>query len=275
MPTPTATSLPASISGVAWHDQDGDGIQTVDEPLLQGITVTLYGTTPVRSVDTVTALSLTAPVTGTRVMTTVTGVNGAYAFTALLPGDYFVVFAGPPALVPTRCEQGTDNGADSDACRIGFTKVGQSALFAVAAHQQARDWSAGFTQPVTVGGQAYRDDNRNSQRDPNEVPMAGVTLILQEDTSALRAYRGGELARVVTGVDGNYRFTALTPDRYQLLISPPVGFTLLTSPTLSLSLLTPGEALIEVTGVAPLLPTNLIAEPEPTHHFYLPLIQTR
>jgi hypothetical protein len=223
------------------------------------------------------------PITNTGVISTVTDLEGRYWFTGALPGNYFLAFTGPTTLVPTQCEQGADD-LDSDACRIGFTHVGQSAIFTVTGQQRQPAWDAGFTKAVTVRGYAYLDENNNGQADSNEAAIPGVTVVLQDASRGARVVRAGasagslggqELARAVTDADGVYNFSQLTPGRYQLLISPPTGFTLLTSALLPLPLLGPGETLNESAGLVALQPTNLIEEPEPMLRFYLPLIQAR
>lgn len=274
--TATPTQAPAAIAGLGWLDQNGDGLRTGEEPPLAGITVTLYSTA------TVTAAG--APLGNTAVLTTVTGSDGRYRFSPVAAATYFLRFAGPAMLVPTQCNQGSDEAEDSDACQRGLTPVGQSASFTVAANPSTVERDAGFTQPVTVSGYAYLDQNRNEQRDANEPAMSGVVLILQEAgpvagiranvTFAPSTSRGGrEIGRTVTGSDGSYAFTPLVPGRYQLLIAPPSGFLVPGSPVQLLPPLAPGQSLNEVAGLVALQPTMLDGEPEPTHQLYLPLIQ--
>jgi len=74
--TRTPTPAPGSIAGVVWHDRDGDGQQTPDEPGVLGIVVKLYAG-------------------GLQIGETTTLGDGAYHFGALVPGAY-VVRAGQP-----------------------------------------------------------------------------------------------------------------------------------------------------------------------------------
>ena len=231
-----------------------------------------------------------APVTTTAVLTAVTQLDGRYTFTSLLPGHYYLEFVGPPTLVPTSCKQGLDDTMDSDACRRALSPIGRTTLFTVTANQSQPDWDAGFTQPVTIQGRAYRDANRNNQPEADEAGMAGVTVILQVDNTigptantatmrwAVNLVTAGavqELARTQTDANGNYSFTQLTPGRYQLLIMAPAGFTLPTSDLIVLPPLPPGETLLESAGWVALQPTNLPDAPEPNHRLYLPLVKTR
>lgn len=222
-------------------------------------------------------------------MTTWTQLDGRYSFTDPLPGRYFMTFAGLPSFVPTSCNQGSDELRDSDACRVDLTNVAQTAPFTVTTQQVQPNWDAGFTLPATIRGRAYLDLNRNNQPDPAEPPVVDVTIILQEGNIVVQSGRtflqrrkmfmvlnrnNQELARTVTGADGSYIFTNLTPGRYQLSIILPVGFTA-PSPTIILPWLTSGEQLREDAGLVAIQPTNLTEAPEPTRRLYLPLIQTQ
>lgn len=223
------------------------------------------------------------------VMTTVTQLDGRYVLTTLLPGRYLIAFTSSSSHVPTLCNQGSDERVDSDACRTDLIRVGQTALFTVTVPQTQPDWDAGFTVPATIRGRAYLDLNRNNQLDPEEPPMSGLIIVLQEGNKVEQSGRAffrrpqtrmwlnlgnQELARTVTGVDGSYAFSNLTPGRYQLSIVVPVGFTA-SSTVLTLPWLYSGELLSEDAGLFALQPTNLTEAPEPNHRVYLPLVQNR
>lgn len=270
-----------------WYDQNGDGVQTTDEPPLQGVTVTLYSTVTGSIGQGAGGVT---PVTTSTVLTAVTQLDGRYSFTSLLPGHYYLEFVSPSTLVPTLCKQGADDTVDSDACRRALSPIGRTALFTVTENQPQADWDAGFTQPVTIQGRAYRDANRNNQPEADEAGMVGITVILQTANPTAQmanpervrrtmdlagAGVGQELARTQTDADGNYSFTQLTPGRYQLLIAVPAGFTLPSSDLIVLPPLPPGETLLESAGLVALQPTNLPDASEPNHRFYLPLIKAR
>lgn len=285
--TATLTTVPL-LDNRVWYDQNGDGLQTANEPPLQGVTVTLYSTVT-GGVDGLVAGA--APVTHTVVLTAVTQLDGRYHFTSPAPGHYYLEFVGPSTLVPTICEQGNDDTVDSDACRPDLSLVGRTAVFTVTTNPPQADWDAGFTEPVIIRGHAYRDENRNNQAESGEAGIAGVTISLQTVNTTVqtanpatmrwaveRTAAGGgsqELARTQTDANGNYSFTQLTPGRYQLLITAPAGFTLPTSDLLVLPSLSPGQSLLESAGLVALQPTNLPDAPEPSYRLYLPLVKTR
>lgn len=272
------------IGDRVWHDQNGDGLQTVGEPPLAGITVTLYSTGAI-GVDGI--MSRTA-LTVTVVMTTVTQLDGRYAFTTWTPGRYFITFASPARYVPTLCNQGSEEAVDSDACRLDLTEIGQTRSFTITNPPMQVDWDAGFTFPATIRGRTYLDTDRDNEQDVGEAPLAGVTIILQEGApaeqwkgfplpdqayGAVRTAAGRELARAVTDAAGAYRFANLTPGRYQLAVVVPAGYTATTTQIL-LPWLTTGELLSENAGLVALQPTQLAEAPEPRHRLYLPLAQS-
>jgi uncharacterized repeat protein (TIGR01451 family) len=89
--------LPAGLGDYVWLDNNRDGLQSVGEPGIAGVTVTLYNAS------------------GTPVMTTTTNAQGYYSFTQLLPGTYSVGFLPPRNFLLT--VQGPDDsrGDDSNA----------------------------------------------------------------------------------------------------------------------------------------------------------------
>ncbi len=55
--------------------------------------------------------------------------------------------------------------------------------------------------PIEIGNRVWRDDDRNGVQDPNEVPLAGVTVQLFSPAGAL-------LGTAITDVDGGYYFSS-------------------------------------------------------------------
>jgi uncharacterized repeat protein (TIGR01451 family) len=116
---PTLTNLYiGTISGTVFDDLDGDGSLDVGEPGLSGVTVRLYDV-------------LFAMLYGT----TTTDINGYYAFTALLPGNYGVRETDPAFYVPTTLNDVTPvtlNPApptgDSEVVHFGDEKNGDADL---------------------------------------------------------------------------------------------------------------------------------------------------
>jgi hypothetical protein len=206
--TPTPGE-PGHIGDQVWHDANGNGLQEGGEAPLQGITVTLFITDA--------ALSASAVLTDTPVATTTTDLNGRYLFTPTQAGQYYLRFTSSVDLAPTQCNQGLDDTIDSDACRLGVTSSGQTAVFTFTWQQTQTMWDAGFAEPVAIQGRVYQDENGNAQLDANEALVANATVILYTGQAE-------EIARTVTDAAGFYHFDQLAPGAYQVQIIAPVGF---------------------------------------------------
>jgi len=94
---------PAEIGDLVWEDTNKNGIQDTGEAGLGGVTVRLLSEG------------------GTVVATTTTAANGAYGFSGVAPGKYVVEFVAPSGYVFTLVDQGSSDGADSDAGASGRT----------------------------------------------------------------------------------------------------------------------------------------------------------
>lgn len=79
-----------SINGVVWHDKNLNGIRDEGEPLLQGVTATLFK----KGADDAYAIC-EKDVTEKDISPATTGTDGAYSFDKLRAGDYIVAFSGP------------------------------------------------------------------------------------------------------------------------------------------------------------------------------------
>ena len=88
------------IGDFVWEDLNANGIQDIDEPGIEGVTVELYKS-------------------GIQIYSTITDVNGYYIFDqngyGLSTGDYYVLFEAPMGYTFTNQNQGTDDTIDSDA----------------------------------------------------------------------------------------------------------------------------------------------------------------
>ncbi len=88
-------SLPASVSGNVYVDENNSGIITATDPPIGGVIVTLTGTNDL----------------GTSVtMTTTTSAAGTYSFTGLRPGAYTVTETQPVNFIDGKTTAGTLNG---------------------------------------------------------------------------------------------------------------------------------------------------------------------
>src|SRR5205085_1409567 len=88
---------PVTIGDYVWEDSNGNGIQNAGETGINGVTLTLTGTTG--------AGASVGPLTTSTV--TNAGLAGYYQFSNLAPGIYSVAVTTPTGYTPTATGQGT------------------------------------------------------------------------------------------------------------------------------------------------------------------------
>ena len=158
-----------------WDDLDGDGIQDVGEPGLDGVTVTLTGTDGAGN-----AVSLT----------TVT-VAGIYSFD-VAPGVYEVVVdvAGYDV---SAADRGGDDALDSDV-----DGTGAAPAVTVVSGQTDNSIDAGLSSPTAISGVVWFDADADGVRGAGEAPAAGVQVELLDGLGAV-------IATTTTAGDGTMR----------------------------------------------------------------------
>ncbi len=107
------------ISGLAWNDANGNGIQDSGEGVFAGLTVQLFNSS------------------GQLVATATTNTSGSYQFNNVAQGSYYLVFQKPTGYQSTLQDQGSDD-TDSD---INIDAI--TALFSIMG-SQSLDFDAGF-----------------------------------------------------------------------------------------------------------------------------------
>ncbi|MDP6525327.1 MAG: SdrD B-like domain-containing protein, partial [Kiritimatiellia bacterium] len=121
--------LPASIGDYVWLDIDKDGIQDGTEGGINNVTVELY--------DSGNSL----------VGSTTTAGGGAYLFSGLAPGDYYVKFYLPNTnYIFSTQDQGGDDEKDSDA----DTTTGKTVSTTLSPGENDLSWDAGMYIPSTL-----------------------------------------------------------------------------------------------------------------------------
>ncbi|NCA81147.1 MAG: DUF11 domain-containing protein [Opitutae bacterium] len=190
---------PASLGDCTWGDANGNGQQDGGEPGRSNVVVRLYNA----------ASNLLA--------TTTSSVAGAYAFTNLFPGSYFVGFTRPAGYVFTLANTG-DDATDSDAdAGTGFT-----APIALTSGQAETTVDAGFVQPAAIGNFTWVDANFNGRQDGGEPGLAGVVVRLYD--AALNG-----VGTTTSTVAGAYAFTNLSAGTYFVGFTPPAGYSFTTA----------------------------------------------
>ncbi len=179
-----------SISGLAFHDINGNGFRDAGEPGQSGWIIFLDNNNN-GNLDAGESL-------------TVTDSNGNYSFTNLAVGVYRVREVPPAGWVRT-----TPNPADIVLVGGAVTGV-----------------NFGNFQLIVISGQVFNDLNRNASRDTNEPGLAGWTVFL--DTNNNGTFDGGETG-TLTDANGNFSFVNVGPGTHRVREVVQGGFTRITA----------------------------------------------
>lgn len=193
-PSPQGT---ASLEGRVFLDFNNSGTFNGPDVGVQNATLTLSGG------------PLSAPVT------VHTDASGNFNFTNLPAGTYTLTESPPasPATLPGKIHAGSAHGhvATSNSISKIVIKNGKA----------AKNYRFALAPIVSTGGTVFEDSNNNGTLDSNEHGIAGVSIKLTG-----RSVFTGKIAAqtVTTDASGNYSFTNLTPGRYKITETPPVGY---------------------------------------------------
>lgn len=180
----------ASLGNYVWNDLNQDGIQDANEPGVPGVTVTLFNTS------------------GTALSTTTTDANGAYQFTGLTPGTYYVEFSNLPNgyfFTDKDAANNTEDALDSDADPIN----GSTPWVTLTAGQNYPDLDAGiYTDKAGLGNYVWNDLNNDGIQNPNELGIPGITVTLYAADGVT------PISTAITNANGYYSFINLDPGTY-------------------------------------------------------------
>ncbi len=261
--------LPAAIGNYVWNDTNANGIQEAGETGINNVVVQLTITYPGPNGaigggdDTVTTIRT---VTGDDPSTTGTTEVGWYSFANLLQDEDYngansaalgeptfsiavVTQPGSGALTnfaKTNTDQGSGGSQDlldsdnhdgvSATATEGSRTVTQQALGSSEGTLASYDF--GYTAPVNLGDRIWYDSNNNGTFDVGEVGINGVTVRLYRDTNGNGTFDSASDTLVATtttanvsGNDGTYNFTLLTPsiaataNTQYFVVLPDTNFT--------------------------------------------------
>ena len=240
---------PVAIRSTIWRDLDGDGIRDAGEPGIAGVTVRLY--------DAEGELVATAITDANGIFVFTSdfdgGNNALYTyirsgliaeqegFTIRLdnPADYEP--GGPlHGLYPTVTGSTTptplddESLIDSDGTLVSFSSGGETQLWPTIAldplepGEHNSEYSLGFVNfvpPVALSGTLWIDADGDGIRDEDEVPLAGVVIVLYKADGVTPVFRSdGSPATATTAADGSYFIDDLEPGDYRALFILPDGF---------------------------------------------------
>lgn len=174
--------LPASITGRVHADLNDNCVADPNEQALAGVTVRLLDASE------------------NEVATTVTRTDGTYKFDNLAPGTYTLVQVQPDGYFDGNAKVGSAGGNSST------NRIDQISLES-GQHVFAYDFCE--VPPATVEGSVWQESIANQQRDPEDPPLANVSIELLDST-------GEVIRRARTDSDGRYRFGNLVPGTYAI-----------------------------------------------------------
>lgn len=141
--------------------------------------------------------------------TTETDANGHYRFDDLVPGVYTVREQQPAGYFHVGQRAGSGGGDDSLDDVISAIAVGSD--------ESLVDYNFCEVPPSSIEGTVHTDLNGDCVFDPEEQPLAGVTIELVDEN-------GDVIATTQTDDEGHYRFDNLRAGTYEVRETQPEGY---------------------------------------------------
>lgn len=220
---------PLSLGNLVWYDANNNGVKDASEIGISGLGLQLFASGKNPLVD--------APLA-----TTTTSAAGAYLFSNLAPGQYFVYIPTPSPLYPvsSTTRANTDNGVDNDN-NGSQTAKGQPVTSPIITlspgTESVTDGDAdantdltvdfGFTACLAIGSTVWNDSNNNGIRDAGETGIGGVTVHLFNagpDNLANTADDSPVGNTVTTTITGAYLFNNLIEGNYYVRVTPSAAY---------------------------------------------------
>ena len=204
----TQSPKPVEIAGTVWEDENLDLIRQASEPVLSGVTLSLFRQN--ESGDYIDTGHVAQ-----------TDVSGRYRFDAslrLAPGRYRVEQTQPPGFFSVGSVPGTVEGTSTGRSE------GDDVLTDIVIPRgdtAAIDFDFAEARPATISGSVYEDLNQNATRDVSENGIAGVEVRLVP----IETISPQPTLSMQTLGDGSYSFGNLAPGRYEVIeVVQPAGY---------------------------------------------------
>ncbi len=211
--------MPASIGDRVWNDTNGNGLQDAGEPGIGNVTVKLYKDN---------GNSTFEPGSGdTLVATKVTSGDGAYDFTMLYAGSYWV-----------------DVDESTLASGYSLTTANEPLLVAVNYGDDYNDADFGYAGKGDIAGTVWYDWNSDGSQQPGEDGIPNVEVCLYQDNNGDGQLDGGDtkLTCQNTASDGTYIFHDQMPGDYLVVETQPAGMDDTTPNVKSVQLIVSGPS---------------------------------
>jgi protocatechuate 3,4-dioxygenase beta subunit len=192
----------ASLSGWVYHDRSDDGVfNRGAEQGIGGVTLEL----------------LDADGNGTGVTTTTStspGSLGFYEFRNLFPGKYGVRELQPASWLDGKDTAGSHGGAAASEAAGRVDRI-FGAILNFGDH--AVEYNFGELLPGSIAGRVHADEHEDCNFDEPEILLEGVRIDLLDAS-------GNVIRSTLTDAKGEYRFTGLGPEIYQVREHQPTQY---------------------------------------------------
>jgi uncharacterized repeat protein (TIGR01451 family) len=198
--------LNSSVGDFVWNDTNGNGIQDTGEPGLNNVGVTLY------------------TATGSIVGSTFTNSAGAYVFSNITPGNYYIKFTPLAQYSFINANSGSNDNIDSDV--TGAFGQGTTSLFTVLPGVNNLTVDAGLYICTKIGELVWYDVDKDDIHDQTENGINGLTVRIFRQQNGTWTLFGTQITGQKPGTpsdDGFFQFCVPPGTYYVSVVMPPLG----------------------------------------------------
>ena len=197
----------SNIGSRVWYDENQDGLQSLGESGVPGVTVILEQEDPTDG-------------TISEVARVATNSNGDYLFANQQPGVYTVKFVVPTGYTVSPQNVGGDITIDSDGALNGVEALTSPITLAPGNTDLTYDlglYLSTGTLPAAMGDRVWYDNNQDGIQDADEPGIQGILVELFDEN-------GNEIAEAITNEAGEYTFGNLAPAAYSVRFVSQLGY---------------------------------------------------
>lgn len=191
--------MESNIRGKVWHEEIADGLRNSTEVLQENIEMFLYKED------------------GTLVKSTNTNTSGAYAFTNLSEGFYYVKGTFPDEKTTTFYNEGMDRTIDNDFGTFNGKFTTQTFYLGIVS--DTNDLDLGIFFNTRIGDFVWDDLDNNGVQDAGEPGLSDVNIKVRRDTD------GKIITSTTTSSSGNYIIEDIPSFNYRIEFDIPAGYT--------------------------------------------------
>lgn len=188
----------SSIQGRAWEEQIVDGLRASDEASIEGQVMVLYDKDNIE------------------IKRDTTDQNGAYLFTKLTEGFYYVKALLDAAKTPTFANVGNNEIFDNDFTDVNVEDATE--VFYLGIGQDTSSIDLGVADETIIGDFVWHDENFNGLQDVDEPGLNGISIEVHDENGKL-------VKKVASASNGNYSINHLPATKYKLKFAKLDGYS--------------------------------------------------